>query len=75
LKEAGELVDTDLRRLLVKIREIIINPALRERMEEAALRYAAEFSWKNQSRRHYELAERILRPKRCPSGKIPNPNI
>lgn len=75
LKEAGGLVDTDLRRLLLKIREIIINPALRERMEGAVLKYAAEFSWKNQSRRHYELAERILRTKRCPSGKIPNPNI
>lgn len=60
LKEVGGLVDTELRRLLLRIRELILNPALREQMEEAVLKYAAEFSWKNQARRHYELAERIL---------------
>ena len=30
------------------------------RLEETALKHAAEFSWENQARRHYELAEHIL---------------
>ena len=62
LKEAGGLVDTDLRQLLLKIRNLILNPELGERLEEAALKYAAEFSWERQARRHYELAEHILPP-------------
>jgi len=62
LKEAGQLADTDLRHLLTKIQEMILNPGLVERAEERALSYAAEFSWENQARRHYELAEHILCP-------------
>ena len=60
LKEAGQLADTDLRHLIMKIRNLILNPGLRERMEERALSYAAEFSWENQAGKHYELAEPIL---------------
>jgi len=60
LKEAGALVDTDLKRLLIKVKDVILNPVLSEKMEERALKYAAKFSWKNQARRHYELAERVL---------------
>jgi len=59
LKEAGALVDTDLRRLLMKVKDVILNPELNEKIEEKALKYAAKFSWKNQARRHYELAERV----------------
>jgi len=60
LKEAGELTDTDLRRLIIKVRNVILNPELSERIEERALSYAAEFSWENQAQKHYELAEPIL---------------
>jgi len=60
LKEAGELADTDLRRLIMKSGNLILNPELRERIEKRALSYAAEFSWENQARRHYELAEHIV---------------
>lgn len=60
LKEAGQLVDKDLRQLVVKIENLILNPELRERIEKKALAYAAEFSWENQARGHYELAESIL---------------
>jgi len=60
LKEAGQLVDKDLRQLVMKMEGLILNPNLRERIEEEALRYAAEFSWENQARKHYELAESIL---------------
>lgn len=59
LKEAGQLSDTGLRHLITKIKEMIVNPGLAERAEERALSYAAEFSWENQARRHYELAEQI----------------
>ncbi len=60
LKEAGQLVDTDLRHLIMKIKKLIRNPELKERIEEKALGYAEEFSWENQTRKHYELAESIL---------------
>jgi hypothetical protein len=62
LKRAGQLVDTDLRHLLTKIQEMVVNPWLVERAEERALSYAAEFSWEDQARRHYELAEQISCP-------------
>jgi len=59
LKEAGALVDTDLRRLIMKVKALILNPELKVKIEERALKYAAKFSWKNQARRHYELAEQV----------------
>ncbi len=59
LKEAGALVDTDLRRLLIKVKDVILNPELSKKIEERALKYAAKFSWKNQARRHYELAAEV----------------
>lgn len=62
LKEAGALVDTDLRRLLMKGKDAILNPELGEKIEKKALRYAAKFCWKNQVRKHYELAERVTAP-------------
>ena len=62
LKDAGELADKDMGHLLLKIRDIMLNPELGEGVEEMALEYAAEFSWGNQARRHYELAEHILHP-------------
>jgi len=62
VKEAGGIVDTDLKHLLFKITNLILNPGLGEGIEQRALSYAVEFSWKNQARRHYELAERILSP-------------
>lgn len=59
LKEAGALVDTDLRRLLTKVKDVILNPEMGEKIEKKALRYAAKLCWKNQARKHYELAERV----------------
>ena len=69
LKEAGELLSTDLRHLLLMTRDLILNPELRERLEKAVLEYAEEFSWEKQARRHYELAEHILSP--MPSLPVP----
>lgn len=60
LKEAGELADTDLWRLLLKMRSIILNPGLGEKLEETVRHYAKRFSWQKQARLHYELAEHVL---------------
>ena len=66
LKESGGLTDTDLRHLVLKIRDLMVNPKIGEKLEETAKSYAAEFSWENQARRHYELAEHILCPAPIP---------
>ena len=62
LKDAGGVVDTSLRRLMTKMRDLILDPELSEGIAARALSYAAEFSWENQVRRHYELAEHIVGP-------------
>ena len=69
LREARQLTDSNLIYLLTKIQQVIINPELAEIAEERALNYAAEFSWENQIRRHYELAEHILH--RMPMRSVP----
>ena len=60
LSNAGELVDSKLDSLVYKIKEILTYPELAESIEKTALSYANRFSWKNQARRHYELANRVL---------------
>ena len=60
LKEAGALCDSDPQRLLLKIRDLILAPELQERVRERAVDYAEKFSWENQARRHYGLAESLL---------------
>ena len=76
LKEARELADVDLEHLILKIKDLVLNPELRERLEETALRYATEYSWERQARRHYELAEQIVTPlpipAPCPPSSIIN---
>lgn len=62
LKDAGELVDTSLARLTLKIGNLIFNPGLVESMEETILDYAQKFCWANQVQRHYELVEQLLSP-------------
>ena len=62
LKDAGELVDTNLARLTLKISNLIFNPGLAENMEETILDYAQKFCWANQVQRHYELVEQLLSP-------------
>ena len=60
LKEAGEIADTTLWNLLLKMKELILNPGLRENLEETVRQYAARFSWEKQARLHYELSEHVL---------------
>ena len=60
LKEAGALCDSDPRRLLRKTRDLVLDPDLQGRVQERAVDYAEKYSWENQARRHYGLAERLL---------------
>ncbi len=62
LREAGEIVDSDPERLLLKIRDHVLNPWLQQRVEHTALAYARRFSWENQMRSHYRLAQEVLSP-------------
>ena len=68
LKDAGGVVDTSLRRLMTKIRDLILDLEFSEGIAARALSYAAEFSWENQVRQHYELAEHIVGP--APVGLV-----
>lgn len=60
LREAGQPADTDIDKLTMKIKHILLDRHLRERTEEKGLDYAEEFSWQKQAQRHYELAEPIV---------------
>lgn len=60
LNEAGAVVDRSLPRVLNHIRDLIMNPEKVERMEEDALRYAAEYTWQIQMEKHFRLANDLL---------------
>lgn len=81
LKEAGELADKDFWRLLIQMRNQIINPALGEEREEAVRQYAMRLSWQKQAQLHCELAEFALSmalARRAPHvnfGTVPTPNL
>lgn len=60
LKDAGAMADSDPERLLLKIRDHVLNPLLQHQVEQKALAYAREFSWENQTRLHYQLAQELL---------------
>ncbi len=60
LKEAGALYDSDPGRLLLKIRDLVLDTKLQEKAREKAVDYAKKYSWENQSRRHYRLAKHFL---------------
>ena len=63
VKMAGGLTSANFEELILKMRQIIVDPGLRMDIAGSALRYADEFSWNNQLLRHLELAEDL-----CPSG-------
>ncbi|NQT73847.1 MAG: hypothetical protein HQ553_13950 [Chloroflexi bacterium] len=60
LREAGQVADTDMNNLIMKIKHLVLDSNLLERSEEKALNYAKEFSWEKQALRHYELIEPIV---------------
>ena len=62
LKDAGAMADSDPERLLLKIRDNVLNPLLQHQVEQKALAYARKFSWENQTRLHHQLAQEVLSP-------------
>lgn len=60
LKNAGAIADARQDNLLYKIRDLIKNPQMAEKIEEDALSYASMFSWKNQALRHRWLAQQTI---------------
>ncbi len=60
LKDAGAIADAGQDDLLYKIRDLIKNPQMAEKIEEDALSYASMFSWKNQALRHRWLAQQVI---------------
>jgi hypothetical protein len=60
LRDAGAMADSDPERLLLKIRDHVLNPLLQYQVEQKALAYARRFSWENQMRLHFQLAEEVL---------------
>jgi len=61
LREAGQITDTDLERLVGKVARLIRDPVFARSVQEKALAHAARYSWERQARAHRELAGSILR--------------
>ncbi len=61
VRMAGGLTSTDFGQLIDGIKELIVNPMLRDELSERAVGYAELFSWRNQAARHFEIAERLSR--------------
>jgi len=59
LHESGEIVDSDINRLTQKMKNVLTSNTLISRIEKRVDAYSREYSWKNQVRRHYELADAI----------------
>jgi hypothetical protein len=70
LKDAGAMTDSDPERLLLKMRDHVLNPWLQFQVEQRALAYASKYSWDNQARLHYQLAQEVLSP--VPMSKTSN---
>jgi len=66
IKLAGGLTHADLGKLLPGIKEVILDSRLSGQVSDSALRYAQEFSWRNQALKHFELAEQLHRSRRVP---------
>jgi glycosyltransferase involved in cell wall biosynthesis len=59
VKMAGGLACADFEQAITSLKELILNPELRNEMSERAVMYAEEFSWRNQALEHFELADRL----------------
>ena len=61
VKMAGGLACSGFGQVIAELKELILAPQLRSEMSERAVRYAREFSWRNQMLKHFELAEQLCR--------------
>ncbi len=60
VRMAGGLTSSDFGSLLDGVKSLIGSAARREELSARAARYAEEFSWRNQARRHFELADKLV---------------
>ena len=51
----------DFEQAIASLKELVLHPELRNEMSERAVRYAEDFSWRNQALEHFKLAERLCR--------------
>ena len=62
VRKAGGLAYVDFEQAIAGLKELISHPKLRNEMSERAVKYAEEFSWRNQASQHFELTERLCQP-------------
>jgi glycosyltransferase involved in cell wall biosynthesis len=60
VKMAGGLARINFEQAVTGLKELILNPEVRNEMSERSVMYAEEFSWRNQALEHFELAEQLL---------------
>ncbi len=68
LKEAGQITDTNIDNLTLKIRDYILSPESGKKLEKKAEIYANQYSWTNQVQRHYDLTQGITH--KIPSSQL-----
>ena len=64
VRMAGGVADSDFERGVARMKELVIDAALREELSERAVEYADRFSWGEQAMEHYRLADRLCRSER-----------
>ena len=69
---AGGLTSPDFGHLMDGVRSLVLDRGLRDEMSERAVRYAEEFSWRNQASEHFVLAEQLRRSRfQCLAPTVP----
>ena len=74
VKMAGGVTSTDFGQLISRVEQLILDSSLRNEVSEKVLKYAEEFSWRNQALRHFELAEQLCNS-RVQRPLIPSPIV
>ena len=59
-KDAGSLTAPSLRQLIMRMEQIILFPEFVNIIEQKALEYSTDFSWKNQAQEHHALAQSLV---------------
>jgi glycosyltransferase involved in cell wall biosynthesis len=59
VKMAGGSAYVDFKQAIAGLKELVLNPKLRNEMSKRAVICAEEFSWRNQALDHFKLAERL----------------
>jgi glycosyltransferase involved in cell wall biosynthesis len=62
LRMAGAITTKEPQDVISSIKSLVLNPEIGSLMEKKALNYAREFSWRNQAKKHSELARKLIEP-------------